>query len=123
VGGNGQSELIEVLTGLRKATQGRVLVFGKDLTNRSPREFIEAGVAHIPREKRREIGVVEPMNVAENIVLKDYRKPPFSRHSILNIPYITKHSEKVVAEFEALVPDLWRSQTRILSGGTSSGSS
>jgi ABC-type uncharacterized transport system ATPase subunit len=116
VAGNGQSELIEVLTGLRKATQGRVLVFGKDLTNRSPREFIEAGVAHIP-EKRREIGVVEPMNVAENIVLKDYRKPPFSRHSILNIPYITKHSEKVVAEFEALVPDLWRSQTRILSGG------
>ncbi|MCR4404061.1 MAG: ABC transporter ATP-binding protein [Candidatus Acetothermia bacterium] len=116
VAGNGQSELIEAVTGLRRVTGGRVIIFGRDMTNRSPREIIEAGVAHIP-EKRREIGVVEPMNVAENVVLKDYRKPPFSRRSILNIPYISRHSEKVVAQFEALVPDLWRSQTRILSGG------
>jgi len=116
VAGNGQSELIEVLTGLRRATHGRVIVFGKEMTNRSPREFIEAGVAHIP-EKRREIGVVEPMKVAENVILKDYRSPPFSRRSILNIPRITHHSRRVVSEFEALVPDLWRSETRILSGG------
>jgi len=116
VAGNGQSELIEVITGLRKATQGQVIIFGKEMTNRSPREIIEAGVAHIP-EKRREIGVVEPMHIAENVVLKDYRKLPFSRRRILNIPYITRHSKEIVSKFEALVPDLWKSQTRILSGG------
>lgn len=116
VAGNGQSELIEVITGLRKAEQGRVTILGKDMTNCSPREIIEAGVAHIP-EKRREIGVVEPMHVAENIVLKDYRTLPFSRRSLLNLQQITRHSEELVAEFNALVPDLWRSETRILSGG------
>lgn len=116
VAGNGQSELIETITGLRRVTQGRVIIFGEDMTNRSPREIIEAGVAHIP-EKRREIGVVEPMHVAENVVLKDYRKPPFSRYSVLNMRQIRRHSQEIVSKFEALVPDLERSPTRILSGG------
>ncbi len=116
VAGNGQSELIEVITGMRHASQGRVIVLGREMTNRAPREFIKAGVGHIP-EKRREIGVIEPMYVAENVVLKDYRKPPFSRFTVLNLGEITRHSQQIVERFNALVPDLWKSQTRILSGG------
>ncbi|HED03573.1 MAG TPA: ABC transporter ATP-binding protein [Candidatus Fraserbacteria bacterium] len=116
VAGNGQSELVEVITGLRRATGGQVLLGGVDMTNRTSRKIIEAGVAHIP-EKRREVGVVEAMVVAENVVLKDYRLSPFSRHGVLNLGQITSHTRQIVRELGALVPDLWHTETRILSGG------
>ena len=116
IAGNGQSELVEVISGLRPAVRGKVTLFGKDLTNCSPREFIDAGTGHVP-EKRREVGVVEGMTVAENIVLKVYRTPPFSRHGILDQRRITRHSREIVATFRAIVPDLWKTETRILSGG------
>ena len=116
IAGNGQSELVEVITGLRKATKGKVIINNQDYTNAHPRKIIEAKVAHIP-EKRREIGVVEQMPVAENVVLKNIEKPPFSKGSFLRISAITEHTKKIVKKFDALVPDLWRSQTRILSGG------
>jgi simple sugar transport system ATP-binding protein len=116
ISGNGQSELAEVITGLRRATKGRVNIHGKNYTNHTPGEIIRAGVAHIP-EKRREMGVIEPMTAAENVVLKDIRVPPFSKGSFLNISHITSHTEGIVSRFGALVSDLWKSQTRILSGG------
>lgn len=116
VSGNGQSELVEVITGLRRASGGQVIIKGKDYTNHSPGDIIRAGVAHIP-EKRREMGVVELMKVAENVVLKDVRVSPFSKGSFLNISHITKHTNDIVSRFGALVSDLWKSPTRILSGG------
>ncbi len=116
ISGNGQSELAEVITGLRRATKGHVFIQGEDYTNRSPGDIIRASVAHIP-EKRREMGVIEPMKVAENVVLKDVRLYPFSKGSFLNIANITEHTNKIVSRFGALVSDLWKSQTRILSGG------
>jgi simple sugar transport system ATP-binding protein len=93
-----------------------VIIHGKDYTNRSPGEIIRAGVSHIP-EKRREMGVIEPMTVAENVVLKDIRISPFSKGPFLNMPHITGHTQEIVSRFGALVSDLWKSQTRILSGG------
>jgi len=116
VSGNGQSELLEVITGLREAMKGEIVIFGKDMTNRSPREIAEKGVAHIPEERRR-VGVAEPMTVAENMILKDYRASPFSKQSFLDVSLITEHTKKLVKEFEILVPDLWETETRILSGG------
>ncbi len=116
VAGNGQTELIECLTGLRKAERGEIIMLGRNMTNQAPRTFIELGVAHIP-ERRREMGVVEPMLVAENVVLKDYRKAPFSNRRVLNRKEITRHSKEIVARFNALVPDLWETESRILSGG------
>ena len=116
ISGNGQSELAEVITGLRKATKGQVIIHGKDYTNHSPGAIIRAGVSHIP-EKRREMGVIEPMTVAENVVLKDIRVPPFSKGPFLNMSHITGHAQEIVSRFGALVSDLWKSQTRILSGG------
>jgi simple sugar transport system ATP-binding protein len=116
ISGNGQNDLAEVVTGLRKATKGQVIIHGKDYTNHTPGEIIRAGVAHIP-EKRREMGVIEPMTVAENVVLKDIRVSPFSKGFFLNISQITRHAKEIVSRFGALVSDFWKSQTRILSGG------
>ncbi len=116
IAGNGQSELVEVISGLRRATGGRVTLFGKNITNCSPREFINAGTGHVP-EKRREVGVVEGMTVAENVVLKDYRTVPFSNHGVLNRGRITNHTKNIVSTFRAIVPDFWKTETRILSGG------
>ena len=116
VSGNGQTELIECITGLRKAEQGDVIMLGHNMTNKDPRKFINLGVAHIP-ERRREMGVVEPMLVAENVVLKDYRTAPFSKLTVLNRQEITRHTKNLVARFNALVPDLWETESRILSGG------
>jgi simple sugar transport system permease protein len=72
VAGNGQRELIEVLTGLRQPVSGLVSVCGRDLTGASARKFFEAGVAHIPEERSRR-GIVPGMSVAENLVLRRYR--------------------------------------------------
>ncbi len=116
ISGNGQSEMAEVITGMRRATKGQVLIHGKDYTNHAPREIINAGVAHIP-EKRRAMGVIEPMTTAENVVLKDIRVSPFSKGSFLNMSHITKHTNEIVSRFGALVSDLWKSPARILSGG------
>ncbi|MBS3813074.1 ABC transporter ATP-binding protein [Candidatus Bipolaricaulota bacterium] len=116
VSGNGQSELIEAITGLREIDNGRLIIEGKDMTDASPREIQEKGVAHMP-EKRREIGVVEPMTVGENLILRDYRDPPFSRLSVLNRSAITNHAEEIIEEFDVIAPDIWKSETRILSGG------
>jgi simple sugar transport system ATP-binding protein len=116
VAGNGQSELIASITGLSGVSSGTVTILGEEMTNRTPRAFIEKGVAHIP-ERRREMGIIEQMFVAENVALKDYRKTPFSRHTVLNRGEITRHAEEIVSRFNALVPDLWETECRILSGG------
>ena len=116
VAGNGQTELIEAITGLVPPAAGEVRILGEDLTGEPPRAFIEKGVAHIP-ERRREIGIVEQMFVAENVALKDYRKSPFSKLTVMNQSEITSHAEKIVKRFNALVPDLWQTECRILSGG------
>jgi simple sugar transport system ATP-binding protein len=63
------------------------------------------------------MGVIEPMTVAENVVLKEIRVSPFSKGFFLNISQITKHAKEIVSRFGALVSDYWKSQTRILSGG------
>ena len=116
VSGNGQSELIASLTGLAPPASGQIIILGEDMTKRSPRAFIEKGVAHIP-ERRRQMGIVEQMFVAENVVLKDYRQTPFSRNTVLNHHEITTHAQDIVSRFNALVPDLWDTECRILSGG------
>lgn len=116
VAGNGQSELVECITGLRKAEEGNVRILEKDMTNASTREIIEEGVAYIP-EDRRETGVSEGLTAAENVILKDYRKEPFSKFGILDHSTITSHADELISEHEAIVPDLWKTESRILSGG------
>jgi ABC-type uncharacterized transport system ATPase subunit len=116
VSGNGQSELVEAITGLRKVEKGKVLVFGKDMTNCSPREIMKTGMAHVPEERRR-MGTAEGLTSAENIIMKDYRSSPFCKWTFLNRSLITRHAEKIVSEYDILIPDLWQTEARILSGG------
>ncbi|KXB03184.1 hypothetical protein AKJ47_02725 [candidate division MSBL1 archaeon SCGC-AAA261G05] len=116
ISGNGQTELIEVITGLREAQEGEVKIFGDDVTDKSPREILDKDVAHIPEERRR-VGVAEPFSTAENMILKDYRDDQFSKWSFLDRSFITEHADELVDEFNILAPDLWRTENRILSGG------
>jgi general nucleoside transport system ATP-binding protein len=83
VDGNGQSELIDALTGLRSVADGRITVHGEDLTRASAREALDAGLGHIPEDRHRR-GLVLDFNLAENLVLHDYGKEPFSRLGWIN---------------------------------------
>ena len=78
VDGNGQTELIDAVTGLRKAHAGRVTVAGKEITNEGAREALDAGLGHIPEDRHRR-GLVLDFTLAENIALHDYNDPPDSR--------------------------------------------
>jgi simple sugar transport system ATP-binding protein len=117
VAGNGQTELAEAITGLRNVVSGKITIFGQDMTNRSPREVVALGVSHIPEERRR-TGTAEGLPLVENLMMKDYRIPPFSKAGFLHVSAIKEHCKKLVSEFEILTPDLSKTEARILSGGT-----
>jgi simple sugar transport system ATP-binding protein len=78
VDGNGQTELIDALTGLRHADSGRVVVAGEDITGGDARDHIDEGVGHIPEDRQRR-GLVLEFSLAENLSLYAYREPPVSR--------------------------------------------
>ena len=82
VDGNGQSELIFAITGMSSLAEGKILLQGKDISNYSIRQRVEAGIGHIP-EDRRKHGLVSEFSVAENIALKNYYKAPFTKHGCL----------------------------------------
>ena len=82
VDGNGQSELIFAITGMSPLAEGKILLQGKDISNYSIRQRVEAGIGHIP-EDRRKHGLVSEFSVAENIALKNYYKAPFTKHGCL----------------------------------------
>lgn len=115
VAGNGQTELVEVVTGLRRATSGSVRVLGRDVTNADARAVLEAGAAHIPEERMR-TGIVGTMSVAENLVLRRYRYPPFSRGTLLDHAAISAFVRQMITEYAIATPDA-RLPARALSGG------
>jgi simple sugar transport system ATP-binding protein len=115
VAGNGQSELVEVLAGLRRATAGTVRVGGRDITNRSARAVHEAGVAHIPEDRLR-MGIVPAMTVAENLVLKRYRDPPFARGPVMDPRAISEFARRLIVEYDIATPGP-ATPARLLSGG------
>jgi len=111
VAGNGQKELAEVITGLRKATQGRVIIGGREMTDRSPGEIIEQGVSYIP-EERLEVGLIMDFSVAENTILETRRRPPFSdgwflpssKTWFLNPQAIKRHAEDLISDYDVKTP-------------------
>jgi simple sugar transport system ATP-binding protein len=115
VAGNGQTELVEAITGLRRASRGAVRVLGRDVTNADAREVLEAGAAHIPEERMR-TGIVGTMSVAENLVLRRYRYPPFSRGILLDHQAIGGFAQRMIVEYGIATPSL-RVPARALSGG------
>jgi general nucleoside transport system ATP-binding protein len=99
VDANGQSELIEALTGLRKPDAGQILVGGRDIANRSALEAIEAGVGHIAEDRHRR-GLVLEFDLAENLSLLEYRKPPMSRWGWLSPGRMAQRARTLLREFD-----------------------
>lgn len=116
VEGNGQSELIEAITGLRKSESGTINFKNKDITRESIRNRINSGIAHIP-EDRHKRGLVLDYTIEENMVLEVYDKKPFSNKGLLNKKEIKKYAEKIIAEFDVRSGEGAESIARSLSGG------
>jgi ABC-type uncharacterized transport system ATPase subunit len=103
VQGNGQTELVEALTGLRKKINGKVTLLGEDITNSSPRKITEMGSAHIPEDRQAD-GLVLPFPVAENLVLCTYYKAPYAKGPILQYKTILEESEQLIKDFDIRTP-------------------
>lgn len=104
VDGNGQSELIEAITGLRKIESGTVTINGETITNYEPRKIIEKGVAHVP-EDRHKRGLVLEHDLAENMILGYHYKEPFSKNGIMKYDIIHDHAKKLIEEYDIRTPN------------------
>jgi simple sugar transport system ATP-binding protein len=99
VDGNGQSELVEALTGLRRAQSGRIVFDGVDLTRANARKFLEAGIGHIPEDRQRQ-GLILNFDLAENLGLRDYRRAPASRFGWLKPSVLVGRARDLLEEFD-----------------------
>ncbi len=115
VEGNGQMELIEAITGLRRAQKGRVTLMGKDVTNAKPRTLYRLGLAHIPSD-RQNVGLILDFSVEENSILGIHWDPPFARRGILDPVQVRRRGKEVVTRFSVVAPSL-KAPVRHLSGG------
>jgi general nucleoside transport system ATP-binding protein len=115
VDGNGQTELIDALTGLRKPASGRVVVGGRDLTRASAHAFLEEGVGHIPEDRHRR-GLVLEFSLAENLVLHDYAKAPYARSGFFNPKRVLESARGLLEEFDVRGGTA-RTRASALSGG------
>ena len=115
VSGNGQRELAEALAGLRSIREGRVFLDGKDVTNASPAERIEAGQSYISEERMKE-GVIRDFSVSDNYILEDHHKKPYSRMTFLNFDVIAEKTTEAVRTFNVKTPSI-NTPVKNLSGG------
>ena len=103
VQGNGQTELVDALTGLRNSTRGSVALDGQDITSASPRVRHAKGIAHIPEDRQRQ-GLVGGLSVAENLVLTRYHDEEFSNGIIMDWPAAHRGAENLIAEYDVRTP-------------------
>jgi ABC-type uncharacterized transport system ATPase subunit len=99
VDGNGQSELVEALTGLRRSESGRIAVAGREHRHASARKMLDSGVGHIPEDRHRR-GLVLDFTIAENIALHDYAKRPDSRWGWLFPTRLVSRAAQLISEFD-----------------------
>lgn len=116
VDGNGQAELVEVITGMRKAESGRVLLKGVDITNCSIRDRIRMGIAHIPADRHKH-GLILDYTLQENMILKVYDQAPFAEKGLLNREAIAEYAARLMAEFDVRSGQGATALARSLSGG------
>ncbi|RAP74942.1 ABC transporter ATP-binding protein [Paenibacillus montanisoli] len=116
VEGNGQTELVEAITGLRKAESGRIMLDGHDITRESIRGRIHKGIAHIP-EDRQKRGLVLDYTLEENMILQVYNRKPFSKRGILDKGAIRKYASGILESFDVRSGKGPLSVSRSLSGG------
>lgn len=103
VQGNGQTELVEAITGLRKSNEGQITLLGEDVTKATPRRITELGSAHVPEDRQAD-GLVLPFPTAENLVLCTYYKEPFSKGVVLQYQTILEHAEQLIEDFDIRTP-------------------
>ncbi|KIQ93586.1 Galactose/methyl galactoside import ATP-binding protein MglA [Anoxybacillus thermarum] len=115
VDGNGQTELIEAITGLMKSESGSIRLNGKEIRNLTPRQITETGVGHIPQDRHKH-GLVLDFPIGENMVLQTYYKEPYSKRGILNFKAIYDKARQLIQEFDVRTPDEY-TKARALSGG------
>lgn len=104
IDGNGQSELVEALTGIREVASGRFRVGGRELQNSTPREIFRSGLASIPEDRQRR-GLVLDYTVAENLVLQIYGEEPYSRKGVLDREAISEYARKLIENFDVRPPE------------------
>ncbi|MGF1596978.1 MAG: ABC transporter ATP-binding protein [Acidimicrobiales bacterium] len=115
VSGNGQRELAEALVGLRPMERGTVTVAGRAVTSPDPAAVRSHGLAYVPEERMRD-GAIGEFTVAENLMLLDYHKPPYTRRGLLDFSAIGERCRDLVSRYSVKTPDL-DTPTRHLSGG------
>ena len=99
IDGNGQSELIQAITGLRKVKSGSIKIKGQEVVDLSSRKITEMNVSHVPEDRHRD-GLVLEMMLSENIALQTYYKEPLSKNGVLNYNQINSYARKLMEEFD-----------------------
>ncbi|RNA68500.1 ABC transporter ATP-binding protein [Alteribacter keqinensis] len=115
VDGNGQTELIEAIAGLRKVSAGTISLSGKDITGLKPRKVTESGVGHIPQDRHKH-GLVLDFTIGENILLQTYYQKPYSSNTVLNYTKMYEKARSLIEEYDVRTPNE-RTPARALSGG------
>jgi len=115
VSGNGQAELSEALYGLRPLQEGQIFLNGQDITKAATREIIRQGVAQVPEDRHKE-GSVGDMDLAENLILKNYRYPPVSHGPVISWGYVYDFARNLIKRFNVIAPSV-HTKARMLSGG------
>ena len=115
VAGNGQSELSQVIAGLRKCKQGEVMLRGDKISNRETLYAIQHGMSYVP-EDRTHVGSAPNLSVTDNVIMKNYRKAPISKGSMLDMNAATKFAKELKQAYDIIVPTV-NTPVRLLSGG------
>jgi len=115
VAGNGQNVLSEVITGLRKCTQGEVILNGDKVNNLDTLYGIQHGMSYVP-EDRTHVGSAPNLSVTDNVIMKKYRKPPISKGSLLDMTAATNFAKELKQAYDIIVPTV-NTPVRLLSGG------
>ena len=116
IDGNGQTELVEVITGLRKGVSGQVLVNGTDVFNKPPRFGFEHGVSSIPADRQKH-GLVLDFSIEDNLILQNYEEEPFAKKSILQRGSIFSHATQSIDNYDIRPPQSEKRAAGTLSGG------
>lgn len=116
IDGNGQTELIQALTGLTGIESGTIRIDGTDITAMSVRQRLDAGLGHIPEDRHRH-GLVLDFRLDENLVIHSYGRPPFSHHGILDYAAIRTNAERLIDEFDVRSGQGPATKARSMSGG------
>jgi ABC-type uncharacterized transport system ATPase subunit len=104
VAGNGQSELLEALAGIRAPTSGRIRIAGQSADAADPAQQRRLGLSHVPEDRLR-IGVVTGFAAEDNLVLGQQERPEFGRHGLLDLRALTEHCRRAMAEYDVRPPD------------------